>query len=357
MNSNNNILFAESPFTIVADPSIASCWSGRPKVHESLIRLTQSLVRRPDSSLDIMWANLGAGKTHTLFHLAYLLGEQSTKPPNVNCAFVEMPEQIKNFLDLYRRIVASLPLDRVAELLSQCPKGVLPDNVSRAANVLRNGGPSEKEIVTNWILGERPYLAELRRCSGISQRIEDDLAATDVLSAIVHAFDRNKVRLVILIDEFQRIGVLKSGPRGRVLSCLRTVFSRSPRFLSVVLAIQSMVEQTALELIPPELRTLVGRKPAISLPEMDLPEAREFLCGRFSFFRPKEYSGTPTAPFDDEAVSAILQYLKEQAHVPLSPREILQAFAYVYDQAVDLEKGIGDAEAIDLLGAGYAEEN
>jgi hypothetical protein len=151
-----------------------------------------------------MWANLGAGKTHTLFHLAYMLEGQTPNGRKVSCAFVEMPEQIKNFLDLYRRIVAALPLDRVAELLSQCPRGTLPDNLSRAANVLRNGGPSEKAIVANWILGERPYLAELRRCSGISQRIEDDLVATDVLCAIVHAYELNKVRLIVLIDEFHR---------------------------------------------------------------------------------------------------------------------------------------------------------
>ena len=140
-----------------------------------------------------------------------------------------------------------------------------------------------------------------------------------------------------------------------MLSCLRTVFSRSPRFFSAVLAIQSMVEQTALELIPPELRTLAGRKPAISLPEMDLSEAKEFLCGRFSFFRPIGYVGSATAPFEECTVISVLEYLKEEAHVPLSPREILQAFAYVYDQAADLQKGIGSAEGLELLGIGYGE--
>jgi hypothetical protein len=88
---------------------------------------------------------------------------------------------------------------------------------------------------------------------------------------------------------------------------------------------------------------------------MDLAEAKEFLCGRFSFFRPTAYSGTPTAPFEDPAVDAILRYLKEEVHVPLSPREILQGFVYVYDQAANLEKGIGPAEALDLLKTGYGE--
>jgi len=96
-------------------------------------------------------------------------------------------------------------------------------------------------------------------------------------------------RLVQCIDEFQRIGVLNTTSRNRILSSIRTAFSRNPRYLSVILAIQSMVERSALDLLPPELKTLIGRKPSISLPEMDVREGKEFIAGRFACFRPAGY--------------------------------------------------------------------
>jgi hypothetical protein len=349
--------FLDSPFSNVADERSARCWSGRAKVHESLLRLKRSLARMADSTLDVMWANLGAGKTHTLLHLAYLLQEESRADSRTVCVFVEMPEQIRNFLDLYRRVIAALPLGRVAALIGNCPRGKILDSISRAANVLHHGSANEKELVADWLAGGRPLLKDLRQCSGISQRIEEDLAATDALCSIAHAFSINRVRLVILVDEFQRIGVLKPPARNKVLSCVRSVFSRTPSHFSMLLSIQSMLEQSALEFVPPELRTLLGKKPSISLPEMDEIEAKEFLAGRFGFFRAPDYHGAPTAPFEPNAIDAILRFIHDDAGVALSPREVLQAFAFVYGQAEDLAKGIDAREATDLLRAAYAPEH
>jgi hypothetical protein len=345
--------FDPSPFSNVADETSAGCWAGRPVVHESLTRLQRALSRMPDSSLDVMWANLGAGKTHTLLHLAYMLQAEGREAPNTVCVFLEMPEQVKNFHDLFRRITAALPLDRLAKLVGACPKGKLDVSLVRAANVLSHGGPAEKDVVREWLTGGRPALKDLKNCSGITHRIEDDIAASDILCGIVQAFSHSKVRLFILVDEFQRIGVLRPNARNKVLSCVRTVFSRTPTYFSMLFSIQSMVEQTALEFIPPELRTLLGKKPAISLPSMDQAEAKEFILARFAFFRSPNYDGGPTAPFLADAVDEILSFLQKEAKVPLSPREVIQAFAFVYGRAEAPEQGITGAEALRLLGSAY----
>ncbi len=354
--SSGDGFFVGSPFSNVADERSARCWSGRPRVHESLMRLKRSLTRIADSTLDVIWANLGAGKTHTLLHLAYLLQDAPAENSGTICVFVEMPEQIHSFLDLYKRIITALPLDRVAELVGACSRGNFADPLVRASNVLRHGSANEKELVADWLGGGHPLLKDLRQCSGISQRIEDDLTATDMLCSIAHAFALNKVRLVILVDEFQRIGVLKPAARNKVLSCVRSVFSRTPAHFSMLLSIQSMLELNALEFVPPELRTLLGKKPTISLPEMDETEAREFLTGRFDFFRPPGYAGQPTAPFEAAALDAILHFLHDDAGIALSPRDVLQGFSFVYGQAEDLNKGITARESLELLRATYATE-
>jgi hypothetical protein len=115
--------------------------------------------------------------------------------------------------------------------------------------------------------------------------------------------------LVLCIDEFQRIGALNTTSRNRILSSVRTAFSRNPRYLSVILAIQSMVERSALDLLPPELKTLIGRKPSISLPEMDVREGKEFIAGRFACFRPAGYRCTEFAPFEAAAIDGVLEFL------------------------------------------------
>ena len=343
--------FETSPFSLVADPAAAQCWSGRKQIHQSLVELGKVLSRRADMSLDLIWANLGAGKTHTLYHLACMLQQEASS--RTICSFIEMPEQLRSFVDVYKRIAAALPLDEVTNIITNCPAGKLPTNLYRAGNVLKHGGPAEKQIARAWFYAERPYLSELRKCSGINERIEDDAVAEDVLVGLVRAFEHAKCRLVVLIDEFQRIGVLKSAIRQRILSSLRTVFSRSPRHFSVIMAIQSRVEKSALELIPPELTTLMGRKPTISLPEMDVAEATEFVLGRFRFFRPAKYVGSETAPFQRETIGAVLDYMTAEAGIPLSPREILDAFAYVYDHSDDLQRGIAPEEAVRLLKGTY----
>jgi hypothetical protein len=341
-------LFETSPFSLVADELAARCWSGRQQTLKSLEELRKTLSRRADSSLDLIWASLGAGKTHTLLHFSYLLQKESGG--SAVPAFIEMPEQVRNFVDIYKRIAAELPLDQLADLLIGSPRGKLPLNLERAGNVLKHGTAKEKDTVRAWLYAEKPHLSELRACSNISERIEGDLTATEILQGIVKAFDYGKSRLILLIDEFQRIGVVKPATtRDRILSALRTVFSRSPRHFSVIFATQSSVEQSALELIPPELKTLMGRKPSISLPEMDVSEAEQFVLGRFKCFRPAGYAGDPAAPFQQQTIPAVLTYMRNEANIPLSPREILQALVYISDHSTDVSSLIKPSDALQLL--------
>src|SRR5204863_2845860 len=119
-----------------------------------------------------------------------------------------------------------------------------------------------------------------------------------------------------------------------LLANLRSLFSRNPTCLGVVLAVGSRVENSATELLPPELLTLMGMRPPIPLPEFSEPEAKEFLLGRLAFFRPPGYSGAPSAPFGQTAIDKTLAFLHSKNTARLIPRTILQAFGYLYDEAL-----------------------
>lgn len=197
--------FDSSPFSLTASANDAACWAGRSTIHARLERMCASYGRRADSSLDLVWANLGSGKSHALFRLAYLLGNDPTYKGNVISAFIEMPEDISSFFDLYRRIASSIPLAQMAECVIAAQGSVSSKNLVKAAFGLAHGAAPERELAQAWFVGDRPNLRDLKRSIGIDSRIEDDAAACDTLADTISALAQSGVRLLLLIDEFQRI--------------------------------------------------------------------------------------------------------------------------------------------------------
>src|SRR5262245_11536444 len=127
--------FLRSPFSLTASPETAACWAGRPSVLERLKRLENSFTRRSDSSLDMMWANLGAGKSHVLYHFAYRL-TNSEQSANLLPVVIEMPEQIRKFHDLYRRIMTSIPERPIIEAAAGISGSAELKALKQAAQVL-----------------------------------------------------------------------------------------------------------------------------------------------------------------------------------------------------------------------------
>jgi hypothetical protein len=280
-----------------------------------------------------MWANLGAGKTHALFHLMLLL---SRELPSGLVVYAEMPEQPKRFIDVYRRIVPTLVEPSRLASLSVSDVSAMA-NLRRALRASKLGDAAQRELAIEWLLGGKPHLRDLRNATGINTRIEDDMAASDVLTALFHAFGKARKRVILLIDEFQRINSAQPRNREAILANLRSVFSSNPTYLSVVLAATSRIENSAVSLLTPELRTLTGVRPAIALPEMSHEEALEFLLERFCYFRPSGYQGSRTAPFGEEGVQLIVQQLANSGKERLIPRTLLQVAGLVYDELLASE--------------------
>jgi hypothetical protein len=324
--------FAGTPFAITASRETAACWAGRADIKAKLERLCRSYASRPDSSLDMVWANLGAGKSHALYHMMLLL-EATADGPKPVCAYVEMPQQPRSFLDLYRQIVAQLPIETIVPHLLRGDNRKLDENLRRAAQVLAHGGGDEKRLATEWLVGDRPHLRDLRTATGIGSRIEDDLHACAMLGQIVSGLAAHRVRTVVLIDEFQRVASSSPKQRDAILQNLRSLFSKNAVCLSLVLAAGTRMEKTALELLPRELRTLMGMRPTISLPKMSEDEALEFLIDRLACFRPGGYEGAALAPFGEESLRAIVAFVGSDSE-RLIPRKLLQAAAWVYDGAL-----------------------
>lgn len=320
--------FRSTPFSITADAESSKFWAGRPNIRRRLDRILASLQKRPDSTFDVIWANLGAGKSHTLYYLASRIADQNA---DAVCVVTEVPNQFRNFLDLYKRIMAKMPIPRVAKGIISGNGSIGRDDLSKAMRIIIHGHGVEKETALQWLLGERPLLKTLRDFTGISSRIEDDATAGDVLSALVSSMEAAGMRFCLMLDEFQRVGGMSERIRSQVNSTLRTIISANPRGFSLFVAISSRMEKTAMAILPEELKSIIGMRPTISLPEMEVNEAFQFIEERFAFFRPGGYDGDSLAPFGKEVVVETLERIAKADSVKMIPRSILQSLGYLFD--------------------------
>nr|WP_029356410.1 hypothetical protein [Mesorhizobium ciceri] len=195
-------LFNPGVFAFTASPETASTWAGRPDGKRRAQRLVHQMFNRSESSLDIVWANFGAGKTHFLLHLIEMAKKEAGSHRFLP-SYVEVPEQTRQFLDVYRRVLASWPLENVANAIQEF--GSAESDLARAAQTYIHGGAAERSLIHDWIGGGRPSLKDLRNASGISTRIDDDIRAAEILSQIISAFAARSQRVMLCLDEFQRL--------------------------------------------------------------------------------------------------------------------------------------------------------
>src|SRR6266540_5153372 len=150
------------PFSIVPTPRGTSFMADRVDLAKELGLLLQRLARRPQSSIHLMWAWFGAGKTHALQYLAYLA---TSGYRNVLPVYTEFPKTASGFIDLYRQAALAWNLDDIADAyleLATSSEGEqhlrqladYPDT-ARALKGLASDDRTEAAAVREWLRGER----------------------------------------------------------------------------------------------------------------------------------------------------------------------------------------------------------
>jgi len=102
INSNKakypHLHLSDWPFQTVPDERFTKIWADRREVLEVVYSTLNSLSRKKPSTINLIWAWFGAGKSHTLKHMAYLC---KTKFKSLLPVYTEYPKTVKSFLDLY----------------------------------------------------------------------------------------------------------------------------------------------------------------------------------------------------------------------------------------------------------------
>ncbi len=366
--SYENFNLSEWPFRTTADENFASVWAGRPKTKKQLDRLLLKMTLVPKSGLHVFWANFGMGKTHTLYHLKYRC--QQTQGQIIPI-YAVMPKRSTGFLELYREIVQSFLsaemrdyLGRQLVDLGQNTRGASvalhpmfskSPGVVKALLAIRNGDIEETTAAMQWLTAQPGLPGWAMNSLGLTYRIKTPEDAISALSALINLAvlgGRRQKQLLLMIDEFQRIGELRPNIISQVHSSLHTVFNSHPTGLQLILTFSFGKKENLEYLLSTELKSRAELQ-AINLNILSREEAFDFLADLLGQFRINQDDQNPLYPFSQTAVNTMMMTISKQK--TLTPRRIMLYANHVLTEHMlndpDSEDEISDTEIVFLLSA------
>jgi hypothetical protein len=345
------------PFRIVPDEVSCSFMADRTQLSNEVRTLLRGLSRQPASSMHLMWAWFGAGKTHTLKHIEYLCKKEFTE---VIPIYMEFPKGIKSFLDLYKSFVTVLDKETIEMAYyetftnpkkEEIPKRLKHDfpDLSSALTFLYQGKSQEQDIALRWLRAECKEKQSLKNI-GISKPIQTAEDSTKVIEWLIRLINFGGSssgtiqRVLWMIDEYQRIKDLRRPVIDEINSCLHSIFNRCPNGLSIIISFSGYPEKRLPEWLSPEIRDRIDKR-YLLLPPLSRDEILTFVKDLLKHFRNPGSNVEEYFPFDQEAVHVILKKIEDEAKKKKrqdepKPRTIMQSFNMVLQEAEPLiEKG------------------
>lgn len=339
-----NLNLREWPFRTTADQNFASVWAGRGKAQEQIERLLRKIQFFPKSGLHILWANFGMGKTHTLYHLRYRCQQMKASPLLIP-VYAVMPKRSTGFLELYREIVQGMPYEFLRKQLQKIGSNhsggvALHPIFRRSPGVVKallamNPENIETSTVAMQWLAAKPGLSKSdMKLIDASYRIKTPEEAINAISALTSLAcydpDPSKAnRLVVMIDEYQRVGELNSRIATENNSSIHTYFNEHPTNLHLILSFSCGKKENVEYLLSAELKSRTEPQ-SISLDTLSPIEASDFIYDLFAQFRCQE-DAHGSYPFTPDSITKIIQWISGKKN--LTPRRLMVFFDHILSQA------------------------
>lgn len=322
------------PFDVVPPLGPSSVWYGRPGFRDDLERVVASWGYRSSSSIYLLWADFGAGKTHAL---RFLEGLCSRLPTPALCVYAELPADVSDFHGVYQQIARQLPEVplRTAIARFRAEKGTqwLDDpglngdrDTPRVLWTLSEFPNDEMgDLARRWLGGSRLPTKELNRLGGVTPvRTSDDARRVLATLRFLMVEHGGYSRFVLLLDEFQRVGQTSLKNLRDVNSGLHTFYNACPQQLTLVLSYSIGIPDAIKHLVSDELMSRVEEK--LSLPMLSREEACQFVHDILT-----ESALPDTEPaVSAAALSRIVEQLDIDSEHTLTPRRLMQAMGAVY---------------------------
>jgi hypothetical protein len=338
-----HLQLTEWPFRVISDVGYCNFMADRTRLGNDINELVTHLSRQNISSLNMIWAWFGAGKTHTLH-------------------YTEFPKSVRSFIDLYKSFVTTLGLEALDEAyvdifgdnnqikLQADIKRKFPDLV-QALKIHFIGNEEQQDASMNWLYGDLKDKKTLRNLSIINP-IQDSEDATKAIETYIKLLcnieSKQKYNRVIwLIDEYQRINDLNKRVTNEINSSIHSIFNNCPYGLTILLCFSGEPDPKRFpSWLTPEIKDRLDRKTLLH-PPLSKDEARIFILDLLSHFHDNSTNNNnPYFPFTKESVKAIIDYIEKQGKElkiinSLKPRSLMQVFDLILRSAdTDIEKKI-----------------
>lgn len=332
------------PFDLVPRPGAPLIWAARKELGTDLTTLGRRLGRHSAVTLHLLWADFGAGKTHALLYLKQRIEQRefgSMVP--IYCA---LPKGCQSFLDVYKAIVRSIPADLLGGAFAEAQSNVgrerleremdsISPGLTRCLIALSLGGVAQRSAAISWLRGESGIPLRVLQGLSIHGRIRSVDEAVAALAGIVGLFVRaGSHRVVFLLDEFQRVEVLRKQQQDEINAGLHGFFNSCGQGMSLVLSFSFGNEANVRHFLNAELLSRVDPL-RISIPALSVEHGVEFLEEIVGRAREDQ----SVWPVEDAVIPLIVRSVSSR--FALTPRRLMKAAGLVFDLASnDLEDGV-----------------
>lgn len=206
------------------------------------------------------------------------------------------------------------------------------------------GTEQQQEIVIRWLRAECRELRTLRTV-GVTRPIVTAEDALKTISWVIRLISLGSstsgdTRVLWTIDEFQYIKGCRLPAQEEITSCLRSVFNRCSKSLSIIISFSGRPEGKKMPpWLPRELSDIIGIEPVLLLPPLTSEDAFKFVQDLLAHFRDTQSSiSNDLFPFTEETTKEIIDIIIKKAE--LKPRSVMQFFDTVLRGAEpQLERG------------------
>ena len=336
------LFFREWPCQNVSIDEPVEVWADRVAAFQQITNLLEYLNSVDKTSLHLMWADLGCGKTHTMGFIRHLC---LTKYQNIYPLYTLVPNRVASFLDQYKNIISAFNFDQIAEMtrkiMADSGENYLVSRVLggseeflKVIKTIAFGSSDSRSVGKRWLSGSANLSKSELLLIGANKNIKSSDEALGILQGlsriVIHS--QPNTRLLIMIDEFQRLSESSDKISSNVGIGLHTFYNAVPRRLSILLSFAFKKKENVDVILSPELKSRADTR-SIQLPEMSRDDVPLFVRELFDAYRTSQKPPSVFFPLQPDCISVVIDDIVARKGW-VCPREITKRIDRLLDMGL-----------------------
>lgn len=351
------------PCQTVSLDNPVTIWADRSRERSKIDNLLKYLVEVDRTTLHLMWADLGGGKSHTLKFIEHLC---TSEYKSVFPVHSQIPTKLTSFHDAYKSIIASFKMVEISglfrDIFAKHGENYTLDRVLhgkidffKALSAVSLGSTDLRQIGRRWLCGEKEITRSELKTIGVNKVLKGSEDAVESLLAFTRIVLHSEKysRLLLMIDEYQELHATSDSISTNINEGLKKYYDTVPRGLSIVLSFSFEKKEDIQYILSDRLSSREDALRSIELPELGPLGASLFIHDLLEAYRTKQKPPWHVYPLEPGCIDVIIEDVKEK-RVKLSPREIMKRLDYLLEESRrKAENGsdpvLSEAEALKLL--------